>query len=109
MTFNAGDVFDNQLASAKRPYGAFLVADGRGGFTLDESHIAARPLLPRELWVRQHLGRLTYSAYKLSGRVEEYLTWAPLAVLGALGVFIVALQAYRRRRTHREAEASQSR
>ena len=48
---------------------------------------------------------LGYAFASALHRVEEYLTWAPLAVLGALGVFAIALQAYRRRRMHREAEA----
>jgi membrane-associated protein len=48
---------------------------------------------------------LGYAFASALHRVEEYLTWAPLAVLAALGVLVIALQAYRRRRIHREAEA----
>jgi membrane-associated protein len=42
---------------------------------------------------------LGYAFASALHRVEEYLTWAPLAVLGGLAVFIIAMQAYRRRRT----------
>jgi membrane-associated protein len=48
---------------------------------------------------------LGYAFASALHRVEEYLTWAPLAILCGLGLFVIALQAYRRHRTHREAEA----
>jgi membrane-associated protein len=51
---------------------------------------------------------LGYAFASALHRVETYLTWAPLAVLSALGVFAIGLQAYRRRRSHREADAGAS-
>jgi membrane protein DedA with SNARE-associated domain len=52
---------------------------------------------------------LGYAFASALHRVEEYLTWAPLAVLGGIGVFAVALLAYRRRRTQRAAAAGAGR
>jgi hypothetical protein len=73
FTFNADDVFENEPAGAQAPHGAFLVADGRGGFELDESHIDARPIPADELWLKRHFGRLVYSAYRLRLRVQEHM------------------------------------
>jgi len=47
---------------------------------------------------------LGYAFASALDRLEEYLTWAPLGLLAGLGVFVIALQAVRRRRTRREAE-----
>jgi membrane-associated protein len=47
---------------------------------------------------------LGYAFASALHRVEQYLTWAPLAVLGGLGAFAIALHAYRRRRMQGQAE-----
>jgi membrane-associated protein len=49
---------------------------------------------------------LGYAFASALQRVEYYLTWAPIAVLGGLGAFVIGLQTYRRRRA-RQAEAGQ--
>ena len=51
---------------------------------------------------------LGYAFASALHRVEQYLTWAPLAALAALAAFVIALQAYRRHRDHGEATANRT-
>jgi hypothetical protein len=82
FAFNDGDLFENTIDDAKRPFGAFLVDDGHGGFTLDESQIDSRIPSPHELQARSLFGRFFFAAYILKIRIRDAYA-ARVALLAA--------------------------